>query len=83
MTEQLLSSPFFYSLGLSLIHFLWQGLLVALLLKSALVIIPARNPQLRYAFSAFAMLLPLLAMTWVMAGKLTPVPAPTTATAAQ
>jgi len=60
MTEQLLSSPFFYSLGLSLIHFLWQGLLVALLLKSALVIIPARNPQLRYAFSAFAMLLCLL-----------------------
>ncbi|WDD99507.1 M56 family metallopeptidase [Thalassomonas actiniarum] len=60
MTEQLLSSPFFYSLGLSLIHFLWQGLLVALLLKSALFIIPDKNPQLRYAFSAFAMLLCLL-----------------------
>ena len=60
MTEQLLSSPFFYSLGLSLIHFLWQGLLVALLLKSALIIIPERNPQLRYACSAFAMLICLL-----------------------
>ncbi|WDE04982.1 TonB family protein [Thalassomonas viridans] len=60
MTEQLLSSPFLYSLGLSLIHFLWQGLLVALLLKSALFIIPDRNPQLRYACSAFAMLLCLL-----------------------
>ncbi|WDE12283.1 M56 family metallopeptidase [Thalassomonas haliotis] len=60
MTEQLLSSPFFYSLGLSLIHFLWQGLLVALLLKSALFIIPDKKPQLRYAFSAFAMVLCLL-----------------------
>lgn len=60
MTELLLNSPFFYGLALSLIHFLWQGLLVALVLKSALFLIPDNKPQLRYGCTALAMAICLL-----------------------
>lgn len=59
MQEYLLSTPFFYSLALTLIHFIWQGFLIALVLKSALIIITDKNPQLRYLLSALAMLLSL------------------------
>jgi len=60
MPEHFLSSPFLYSLALTIIHFIWQGLLVAVVLKSILVFIPNHKPQLRYALSAFAMLCHLI-----------------------
>ncbi|MEW6983574.1 M56 family metallopeptidase [Colwelliaceae bacterium 6471] len=60
MLDNLTSNPFLYSLALTLIHFLWQGLLVALTLKSALICISYKKPQLRYALSSLAMLLNLL-----------------------
>ena len=60
MQEYFLSNPYFYSLALTLIHFLWQGCIVALALKSALILTSHKNPQLRYAFASMAMLLCLL-----------------------
>ncbi len=56
MFEQLFSSPFLYSLSLTLVHFLWQGLLVALILKSLLYIIDKNKSKLRYTLATFAML---------------------------
>jgi bla regulator protein BlaR1 len=60
MLTLLSSSPFLTSLSLTLLHFLWQGLLVAAVLKSALLIFNSYKPQLRYALSALAMAVNLL-----------------------
>ena len=60
MLENLINSPFLTSLALTLLHFLWQGVLVAIVLKSALLIFNNNKPQLRYALSALAMLVSLL-----------------------
>jgi TonB family protein len=59
MQESYLNSPIMYSIALTLIHFIWQGSLVALALKVALTFTPQQKPQLRYAFSALAMVLNL------------------------
>ena len=56
MLEQLFNSPFLYSLSLTLVHFLWQGLLVAFILKSLLFIIDKNKSKLRYTLSTLAML---------------------------
>jgi len=56
MFEQLFNSPFLYSLSLTLVHFLWQGLLVALILKSLLFIVDTNKPKLRYTLATLAML---------------------------
>jgi len=60
MLEHLVNSPFLYSLSLTLLHFLWQGVLVALVLKSILVLVNNQRSQLRYAMSSIAMLINLL-----------------------
>jgi TonB family protein len=60
MLENLFSSPFLNSLALTLLHFLWQGVLVATVLKSLLLIFNNNRPQLRYALSSLAMLVNLL-----------------------
>lgn len=60
MLENLLSSPILASLALTLLHFLWQGILVAAVLKSLLLIFNHNKPQLRYALSTLAMLINLL-----------------------
>jgi len=60
MQESYLNSPLMYSIALTLIHFIWQGGLVALALKIALVIVPRQNALLRYSFSAVAMVMNLL-----------------------
>lgn len=56
MPEHFLSSPFLYSLALTLIHFIWQGVLVALTLKFVLLFINNNKSQLRYGLSSLAML---------------------------
>ncbi|PKG85401.1 peptidase M56 [Colwellia sp. 75C3] len=56
MFEQLFNSPFLYSLSLTLVHFLWQGLLVALILKSLLFIVDKNKSKLRYTLATLAML---------------------------
>lgn len=55
MIEQLFNSPILYSLSLTLLHFLWQGLLVALILKSAFYLIDNNKSKLRYALATLAM----------------------------
>ncbi|NQY36898.1 MAG: M56 family metallopeptidase [Alteromonadaceae bacterium] len=60
MLENITSSPFLYSLALTLIHFLWQGLVVALALKSLFIVISNKRSQLRYAFASLSMLINLL-----------------------
>ena len=60
MQDNFLSSPFFYSLALTLIHFIWQGVLVAAVLKLALMFTSHKKSQLRYSYSAIAMLANLL-----------------------
>ncbi len=60
MLENLINSPFLTSLALTLLHFLWQGFLVAAVLKSALLVFNNNRPQLRYALSSLAMLVNLL-----------------------
>ena len=73
MLEQLLTNPILYSLSLTLIHFLWQGLLVATLLRAALLVIDKSKSRLRYALSCVAMLANLfLAMTtflWLLSSN--------------
>ena len=74
MLEQLFNSPFLYSLSLTLLHFLWQGVLVALVLKSALLVISNKKPQLRYLLSSLAMLtnflLPLITFSIIYRAEL-------------
>ena len=56
MMENLLSSPLLYSLALTLIHFLWQGVLVVVVLKILLMSIPYARSQIRYLLATIAML---------------------------
>ena len=60
MLDNLINSPFLTSLALTLLHFLWQGLLVATTLKSVLLVFNNNKPQIRYALSSLAMLVSLL-----------------------
>ena len=60
MQESYLHSPIMYTLALTLIHFLWQGSLVALALKIILSFTSHKKTQLRYAFSAIAMVINLI-----------------------
>ncbi|MGJ8693219.1 MAG: M56 family metallopeptidase [Thalassotalea sp.] len=60
MLETIINSVLFSTIALTLIHFLWQGLAVAVLLKSALMITPKQHSRLRYSFASFAMLINLL-----------------------
>lgn len=55
MPENLLDSPILYSLALTLLHFLWQGCLIALVLKCLLSSTSYKNPQLRYFWSTTAL----------------------------
>jgi TonB family protein len=56
MFDHLFNSPFLYSLSLTLLHFLWQGLLVALILKSLLSIVASNKSKIRYSLATLAML---------------------------
>ena len=68
MFEQLINNPFLYSLSLTLLHFLWQGLLVALILKSLLSIVANNKSKLRYLLASLTMLTNaiLASLTFVM-----------------
>tara|TARA_R110000737_G_scaffold112830_4_gene145983 strand:+ start:15855 stop:17816 length:1962 start_codon:yes stop_codon:yes gene_type:complete len=60
MQESLINSPLLAGLAITLIHFLWQGVLVALVLKVLLSFISYQKSQLRYALSSMAMLANLI-----------------------
>ncbi len=59
--EVLLSEPFAQTLGWTLLHFVWQGGLVALLLAVALRVLRRHAAPVRYAVACGALLL-LLAL---------------------
>jgi bla regulator protein blaR1 len=52
--NDLLSLPVIQTLGLTLLHFLWQGSIVGIVLFVTLCLL--RKPQTRYAVSCFALL---------------------------
>ncbi len=52
---QFSTSPLLHALGWTLLHFCWQGAVIALLLKCALSVLPSRSAQLRYAAACAAM----------------------------
>ena len=56
MIDNLLNNMLFSSIALTLLHFLWQGLVVAFILKILLTITSKQNSRTRYAFCSFAMM---------------------------
>lgn len=56
MFENLLNSTLFSSIALTLIHFLWQGFVVAVILKVSLILVNQQKSKLRYALASTAML---------------------------
>jgi GWxTD domain-containing protein len=66
LLAQLVEHPLIHALGWSLLHFCWQGTLVAILLASVLGLLSRRSPQLRYAVScvALAMMVALPVLTF-------------------
>jgi beta-lactamase regulating signal transducer with metallopeptidase domain len=59
--ETLLGKPAFQALGWTLIHFIWEGALVAILYASVSVLLRRSTANVRYAAACFAMLLMLIA----------------------
>lgn len=59
--ETLLDQPIFQALGWTLIHFIWQGALIALLYFSVSVLLRRFSANVRYAAACGAMLLMLIA----------------------
>src|SRR6185369_16115195 len=57
--EMLLTKPLFQSLGWALVHFIWQGALVALLYAGLATLLRRRAANLRYSVACAAMLLML------------------------
>jgi GWxTD domain-containing protein len=76
--------PAVHALGWTLLHFVWQGAVVAILLAIVLGMITGKSPQLRYGAACCAMLLMLLLplVTWqhlaaaprIMSGEITRAP---------
>jgi beta-lactamase regulating signal transducer with metallopeptidase domain len=59
--ETLLGKPVFQALGWTLIHFIWEGALVAVLYASVSVLLRRSTANIRYAAACVAMLLMLIA----------------------
>ncbi len=59
--ESLFAQPIFQALGWALIHFLWQGALVALLYASVREVLQRQTSHVRYAVACGALLLMLAA----------------------
>jgi hypothetical protein len=52
-----MTQPLVHYVGWSLLHFLWEGAIVALLLTSALRLLSNRSSQLRYTAACCALVL--------------------------
>ncbi len=57
INSTLLAQPVFQAIGWALMHFIWQGALVALLYASLRVMLRRRTAQVRYAVACCALLL--------------------------
>ena len=51
MTPGIFDNPAVLRMGWALLHFLWQGTLIALALKGALMLVDQRSSRLRYALA--------------------------------
>src|SRR5215467_3761617 len=62
----LVSHPWVERLGMTLLHFLWQGLLIAILYAAARRIVARSSPQTRYLFAcgALAAMMAAPLVTW-------------------
>src|SRR5215471_3365578 len=63
----LVSQPWVERLGMTLLHFLWQGLLIAILYAAARrIVLRTSSPQTRYLFAcgALAAMLAAPLVTW-------------------
>lgn len=56
LLEPVVSTPVVSTLGWTLLHFLWQGLLIGLLHEGLVRVMKAHSPQLRYGISVCALL---------------------------
>ena len=58
-------------IGWALLHFVWQGVLVALALAAVLWLVPLRAARIRYALACLALgvmaMMPIVTMTWLTA----------------
>src|SRR5437870_13292568 len=59
--ELLLGKPIFQALGWTLIHFIWEGVVVAMLYASVSVLLRRSTANVRYAAACIAMVLMLIA----------------------
>src|SRR5216683_2413995 len=59
--ELLLGKPIFQALGWTLIHFIWEGALVAILYASVSLLLRRSTANVRYAAACVAMLMMLIA----------------------
>lgn len=59
MLEKIFMQPVVQALGWALVHFVWQGALLALLVASALVLMRKRSAQARYMAATLGLLLML------------------------
>ena len=57
MIPGIFDNPALFRMGWALLHFLWQGTLIALALKGALMLIEQRSSSLRYALALFCLFL--------------------------
>ena len=68
MLEHFISTPILSALALTLVHFIWQGALIAVALKLMLVIVSKQKPLIRYSLSCLAMsanlIVPLITFFW-------------------
>jgi Zn-dependent protease with chaperone function len=66
----LLSDPWVQRAGWALVHFVWQGAVVALLLMGVLHLLPRRSPQARWAAACAALALmaalPAVTVWWML-----------------
>lgn len=58
--DNFLDPLLFTSIAITLLHFLWQGLAVAVILACLLKVVDNKHSKLRYTFSSIAMLINLL-----------------------
>ncbi|MBS1766536.1 MAG: M48 family metalloprotease [Acidobacteria bacterium] len=78
-------NPILHTLGWTLLHFLWQGLLLGLLASGAMALLQRRGPGLRYgvglAFLGLMALAPIATFLILMPGADSAAPSPTAALA--
>ncbi len=60
MQEFITSSPVLHALAVTLIHFVWQGLVIAAVVKILLSLIDRKLPVIRYTITSIGMIISLL-----------------------